>query len=125
MQNVKINNIKAVHPDSQFSIVSIWSFLLTFSLKQDSNLFITRMWFSTQIQHFGLLAPLSIVIALNPQVDLEYAKYEGTSLLNGVNQFLGMRYAASPLGDNRFRLAKPPTKETGIVAAKEVCDPSF
>jgi hypothetical protein len=55
-----------------------------------------------------------------PRVDLGYATYEGTSLGNGVKQFLGMRYAAPPIGDNRFRHAQDPLKEYGIVPAKEV-----
>lgn len=59
--------------------------------------------------------------ALNPQINLGYATYEGTSLSNGVNQFLGMRYAAPPLKENRFKRAVAPLEETGIVMAKEVC----
>ncbi|RDW71032.1 carboxylesterase [Coleophoma cylindrospora] len=62
---------------------------------------------------------LSFTAALDPRADLGYAIYEGTSLSNGVNQFLGMRYAAPPLGQNRFRLPSPPSNETGIVQAKE------
>ncbi|KAH8822044.1 Alpha/Beta hydrolase protein [Xylogone sp. PMI_703] len=48
-----------------------------------------------------------------PRVDLGYAIYEGTELLVGVNQFLGMRYAASPIGENRFKLPKEPQVEAG------------
>jgi len=33
-----------------------------------------------------------------PRLDLGYAKYEGTTLGNEVNQFLGIRYAAPPVG---------------------------
>jgi acetylcholinesterase len=38
-----------------------------------------------------------------PQVNLTYSTYVGTALPCGVNQFLGMRYAAPPLGDLRWR----------------------
>lgn len=59
-------------------------------------------------------------VAADPRVKLGYATYEGTSLNNGVDQFLGMRYAAPPLGENRFRRAKEPKRETHVIQAKEV-----
>lgn len=55
-----------------------------------------------------------------PIVDLGYAKYEGTSLAAGVNQFLGMRYAAPPLGDLRFRAAQDPLPVDGVQSAQKV-----
>lgn len=64
------------------------------------------------------LSPWSVLA--NPQVNLGYATYEGTTLGNGVNQFLGMRYAAPPLGQNRFKRPLDPLDETGVVLAKEV-----
>ncbi|PCG91256.1 Carboxylesterase, type B [Penicillium occitanis (nom. inval.)] len=67
----------------------------------------------------GTTVRLSIAEALNPQVNLGYATYEGTSLFNGVKQFLGMRYAAPPLKENRLRRAVAPLEETGGVMAKE------
>jgi hypothetical protein len=53
----------------------------------------------------------------SPRVHLGYASYEGTTLENGVQQFLGMRYAAPPLGENRFRRAQDPFNETHVVSA--------
>ncbi|CAG8891934.1 unnamed protein product [Penicillium egyptiacum] len=38
-----------------------------------------------------------------PVVDLGYSQYRGMSLSNGVDQFLGIRYAKAPLGNLRFR----------------------
>ena len=38
----------------------------------------------------------------NTLVDLGYAKYRGVSNGNGVTKFLGLRYAAAPLGNLRF-----------------------
>ncbi|GAM33652.1 hypothetical protein TCE0_011r00715 [Talaromyces pinophilus] len=67
---------------------------------------------------WALLSVSSIADALNPQVNLGYATYEGTSLSNGVKQFLPMRYAAPPLKENRFRRAVAPLEETGVVMAK-------
>lgn len=55
-----------------------------------------------------------------PIVDLGYAKYEGTFLDVGVNQFLGMRYAAPPLGDLRWREPEDPVHKDGVQPAKEV-----
>ncbi|KFY44733.1 hypothetical protein V494_01342 [Pseudogymnoascus sp. VKM F-4513 (FW-928)] len=47
--------------------------------------------------------------ALNtPQIDLGYARYQGVRLEAGVDQYLGMRYAQSPLGDLRFRAPQDP-----------------
>ncbi|KAK1768319.1 Alpha/Beta hydrolase protein [Phialemonium atrogriseum] len=43
-----------------------------------------------------------------PRVDLNYTTYVGSQLPNGVNQFLGMRYAAAPLGDLRWRAPLEP-----------------
>ncbi|KAF5636544.1 triacylglycerol lipase [Fusarium sp. NRRL 25303] len=52
-----------------------------------------------------------------PRVNLGYAKYEGVALSNGVNQFLGMRYAAPPTGSRRFRLPDRPLNEAYLVEA--------
>lgn len=54
-----------------------------------------------------------------PKVELDYATYEGTAL-NGVNQYLGVRYAAPPVKDLRFRGPKPPNKETKVQSANKV-----
>lgn len=46
-------------------------------------------------------------------VDLGYTKYQGVQLEAGVNQYLGLRYAAPPLGNLRFRApADTPRNET-------------
>lgn len=55
-----------------------------------------------------------------PLVDLEYARYEGTALNTGVNQFLGIRYAAPPLDDLRFRAPQEPLHQHGIQKAQQV-----
>ncbi|OJJ50739.1 hypothetical protein ASPZODRAFT_55150 [Penicilliopsis zonata CBS 506.65] len=48
-----------------------------------------------------------------PIVDLGYAAYQGVGLPAGVTQFLGLRYAAPPLGERRFRApADPPRSST-------------
>ncbi|KAH8752354.1 Alpha/Beta hydrolase protein [Hyaloscypha sp. PMI_1271] len=41
-------------------------------------------------------------------VDLGYSKYQGAYAANGVSQWFGIRYAAPPVGDLRFRAAADP-----------------
>jgi carboxylesterase type B len=54
-------------------------------------------------------------------VDLGYATYRGLRLAEeGVDQYLGMRYAAPPLGDLRFRAPQDPISESGIQNASSV-----
>lgn len=55
-----------------------------------------------------------------PIVDLGYAKYEGTALGSRVNQFVGIRYAAAPLGELRFRAPANPEVVSGVQEAKAV-----
>jgi len=65
-------------------------------------------------------APIVEANPAPPRVHLGYATYEGTRLEIGVHQFLGMRYAAPPLGKNRFRRAHDPLNETHVVPAVKV-----
>jgi hypothetical protein len=54
-------------------------------------------------------------------VDLGYSKYQGTNLGNGVSQWLGIRYAAPPLGDLRFRAPRNPLVNHKLQVANKVC----
>ena len=60
------------------------------------------------------------------RVGLNYTTYEGLRLSNGVNSFRGMRYAAPPLGNLRWRApVEPDPTPTGTVeVATMVCNPS-
>jgi hypothetical protein len=51
-------------------------------------------------------------------VDLGYTQYEGYKLPSGINQWLGMRYAAAPLGDLRFKAPQDPPKSGKQTAHK-------
>lgn len=53
-----------------------------------------------------------------PTIDLGYARYEGTALSAGIDQFLGIRYAAPPVGDLRFRAPRDPLHQDGIQDAE-------
>ncbi|KAK3487376.1 Alpha/Beta hydrolase protein [Neurospora crassa] len=54
-----------------------------------------------------------------PMVNLTYTSYEGISLSNGVNAFLGMRYAAPPLGDLRWRAPVKPRRTNTVERADQ------
>lgn len=54
----------------------------------------------------------------DPQVNLGYATYVGTNLDGGINRFLGMRYAAPPVGDLRWRAPVAPPTATSPQSAK-------
>ncbi|KUI60885.1 Lipase 2 [Cytospora mali] len=55
----------------------------------------------------------------NPHVNLGYATYVGTTLDGDINRFLGMRYAAPPVGDLRWRAPTSPPKSTTHQQATE------
>lgn len=53
-------------------------------------------------------------------VDLGYAKYVSSTNGLGVNEFLGMRFAAPPLGDLRFRAPQDALPENETIKADKV-----
>ncbi|CAI7579825.1 unnamed protein product [Penicillium manginii] len=63
---------------------------------------------------FYLFFCLSLTVAQSPVVNLDYASYRGRSLPNGVSQWLGMRFAAPPIGDLRFAAPEDPTTQQGV-----------
>lgn len=67
-----------------------------------------------------LLAASPLVAAVRPLVDVSYQKYEGVALENGVTQWLGVRYAAPPIGDLRFAAPKDPVGNGSTVVADTV-----
>ncbi|CAH0046609.1 unnamed protein product [Clonostachys solani] len=56
------------------------------------------------------------------KVELGYATYVGTKLSNGVDEFIGIRYAEAPLGDLRFRAPQPPKQQSDIQRATSFGD---
>lgn len=59
--------------------------------------------------------------AVDPVVDLSYASYRGVANdSNGVSHWLGMRYAAPPLGNLRFAAPVDPPVANGVQDASSV-----
>ena len=56
----------------------------------------------------------------SPIVDLGYTQYQGTELANGITQWLGMRYAAPPVGNLRFRAPEDPIPNPSLQIADKV-----
>lgn len=62
----------------------------------------------------------TLVNAVAPVVDVSYSKYRGKDLGNGVTHWLGMRYAAPPLGDLRFMPPQDPVRSRQTKNANKV-----
>lgn len=73
------------------------------SLAMLSNTIVLTLW----CLHFA--------VAVDPTVQLSYATYKGTALPNGITQWLGLRYAAPPIGDLRFCAPRDPTTENSTL----------
>lgn len=57
---------------------------------------------------------------VEPIIDLGYSKYRGKALGDGTSHWLGMRYAAAPVGQLRFAAPQNPEHNTTIQAADMV-----
>ncbi|EME84263.1 uncharacterized protein MYCFIDRAFT_163104 [Pseudocercospora fijiensis CIRAD86] len=68
---------------------------------------------------FASIALVSGVSAVSPLVDLDYSTYEGTALCNGITQWLGVRFAAPPIADLRFKAPRDPVVTNATQEAKE------
>ena len=72
------------------------------------------------LKAFGASSVISTALSTpNPVVDLGYSVYEGLAQSNGLNQFLGIRFAAPPLGNLRFRRPLAPLQTIGMQQAKD------
>ena len=66
------------------------------------------------VQGVNAVVPKNQTQPVSTLVDVGYAQYQGATVGNGVNQWLGIRYAAPPLGDLRWRAPQPPLQETEV-----------
>lgn len=70
---------------------------------------------------FSLLATAaSLAAAVDPLVDVGYAKYQGFAD-GDVTKWLGVRFAAAPVGDLRFQAPQDPEPIADVVDASTVC----
>lgn len=67
-----------------------------------------------------IIACIPAIYAVAPLVDLGYAKYNGVNNGNGISQWLGLRYAAPPIGNMRFKPPSDPSSIHGIQQADKV-----
>lgn len=77
--------------------------------------------FDSMMELLYLFFWFSLTFAQSPVVNLGYASYQGRSLPNGVSQWLGMRFAAPPVGDLRFAAPQDPPTQQGVQKANHVC----
>ncbi len=62
------------------------------------------------------------VAAVDSVVDLSYTKLQGAAQEIGITQWLGVRFAAPPLGPLRFAAPQDPPSTTSLVDATKVGD---
>ena len=68
----------------------------------------------------SVLLSRGTVSAVGSIVNLSYGSYQGVPLSNGITQWLGLRYAAPPIGNLRFASPTDPVPFDGIKIANKV-----
>jgi hypothetical protein len=68
----------------------------------------------------GLPTSPCVIEPKPPIARLDYSTYQGNRLGTGVDEYLGMRFAAPPVGDLRFRAPQDPVHTAGVQDATTV-----
>ena len=63
---------------------------------------------------FIFLVTSSVFAAIDEPVEISTGKISGITLDTGVQAFLGIPYAAAPVGDLRWKSPQPPTPWKGV-----------
>ncbi len=72
----------------------------------------------------AIAAPTVERRSISTTVDLGYAKYQGEDV-DGIKQWIGISYAAPPLGDLRWRAPQDPGNTTAVQSATTVSNSSI
>jgi len=67
----------------------------------------------------------TLVDAISTVVNLNYTSYRGTHRPDGVSDWLGIRYAAPPIGQLRFAAPQDPPSTVATQDADQVSYPSL
>ena len=88
-----------------------------------SSIYTTCTLAAIMLQTLFLLVVLCTVhcLSLESVVSISDGRYQGIPQSNGITRWLGMRYAAAPLGPLRFAAPQDPPKHDGIKGANQVC----
>ncbi|KAF8193189.1 Alpha/Beta hydrolase protein [Mycena galopus ATCC 62051] len=86
---------------------------------------VTSEMVSLKLRALSVCAATTLLFATSPVraqatpiVDLGYAQYQGAvNTDNNIAHFFGIRFAAPPIGDLRFRAPQPPANITGVQLA--------
>lgn len=68
----------------------------------------------------ALLYGAGVFCLEQPIVTLGHSQYRGNRLPSGIDEYLGVPYAAPPLGDLRFRAPRDPVDASGVQDATKV-----
>ena len=77
-----------------------------------AGLFMSLSWDAPSLSASTPTMPSASPSQRPSTISLDYATYQGMPLNNGVDQYLGMRFAKAPLGNLRFRAPQDPEHDS-------------
>lgn len=87
-------------------------------------LLLYQLWLKMKFNTGAALALASGAVAVNSLVDLGYSQYNGVNT-GAVTQWLGIRFAAPPVGELRFKKPVDPLKTSEVQQADKVRTPPY